>query len=276
MLSMPKRMICEADHSLAGTHAVSRTSPLKTLDIMCEKEMGDMPSRMRLAIFCAMAIVFMSACALSIPAAEQAMWTPESVASAITTRSAEAQVASGSQSYKLTVTASCHADEQLVGGGFDASSVFEYALVQSNSYPANNAWTVKANSISHYVLDAYAYCLRGEPSLGTHIVSGETCPAGNIALTHGTADQGIVTLCAARHVTSMSRATAPITLSSRENGYLSQSANAVCPAGALALNGDSTVGMTLASKATDKFAGWEIIAGGEGSGEVYANCFTFA
>ena len=97
-----------------------------------------------------------------------------------------------------------------------------------------------------------------------------------MALTHGTADQGAVTLCAARHVTSMSRATAPITLSSRENGYLSQSAHAVCPAGAVALSGDSTVGVTLASNATDKFAGWEIIAGGEGSGEVYANCFTFA
>jgi len=235
-----------------------------------------MPSRMRLAILCITVTVFMSACALTTPAAVRPTWAPESVASAITTRSAEAQVASGSQSYKLTVTASCHADEQLVGGGFDASSVFEYALVQSTSYPANNGWTVKGDSISHYVLDAYAYCLRGEPSLGTHIVSGETCPAGNIALSHGTADQGIVTLCAARHVTSMSRATAPITLSSRENGYLSQSAHAVCPAGTIALNGDTTVGVTLASTATDAFAGWEIIAGGEGSGEVYANCFTFA
>jgi len=235
-----------------------------------------MPSRMRLAILCITVTVFMSACVLTTPAAVRPTWAPESVASAITTRSAEAQVASGSQSYKLTVTASFHADEQLVGGGFDASSVFEYALVQSNSYPANNGWTVKGDSISHYVLDAYAYCLRGEPSLGTHIVSGETCPAGNIALSHGTADQGIVTLCAARHVTSMSRATAPITLSYRENGYLSQSAHAVCPAGTIALNGDTTVGVTLASTATDAFAGWEIIAGGEGSGEVYANCFTFA
>ena len=69
---------------------------------------------------------------------------------------------------------------------------------------------------------------------------------------------------------------APITVNSRENGYLSQSANAVCPAGAVALDGGATAGMTLASKATDEFAGWEIIAGGEGSGEVYADCFTLA
>src|SRR4029077_8690067 len=111
---------------------------------------GEMPSRTRLALFCTMAIIFMSACALTTPAAVQPTWAPESVASAIATRSASAQNVEGASTYQLTVTASCHADEQLVGGGFEAGGVFEYALFLRASYPANNEWTVKTDSISHY------------------------------------------------------------------------------------------------------------------------------
>ena len=48
-----------------------------------------------------------------------------------------------------------------------------------------------------------------------------------------------------------------------------------CVRQAWSLSMATIVGMTLASKATDNFAGREIIAGGR-FGEVYANCFTFA
>jgi hypothetical protein len=237
-----------------------------------------MLSRLRLAIIFAAGTVVMCGCALpaQAPRASSAPWAPGSVASAITVRSASAQVAAGAQSYQLTVTASCRADEQLVGGGFEASNVFEYALFLHASYPSGNTWTVKTDSISHYELDVSAYCLPGEPPLGTKVVSGADCPAGNIPLSHGKRDDGAVTLCAGRHIASLTRVTAPIALNATTNGYHAQSAQANCPSGAVALDGGATVGMALASKATDGFVGWEAIAGGNGSGEVYANCFTFA
>jgi hypothetical protein len=229
---------------------------------------------MRLGIFCTMAIVFMSACALSTPAAEHPTWTPGSVAEAITTRSASAQVASGASSYQLTVTASCHADEQLIGGGFEATNVFEYALFLRASYPAHNAWTVKTDSISHYELDVFAYCLRGEPSLGTQIVSDNECPAGATPLNGGKTEDGVITLCAARHVASVTHALAYVSLNSAFNEYQTQRATMNCPAGTLALDGFAPIGTTLASKATSGFRAWEMILGGSGAGDVYANCVT--
>jgi hypothetical protein len=234
-----------------------------------------MPSRMRLALFCAMAIIFMSACTLTTPAAVQPTWAPESVASAITTRSASAQNVEGASTYQLTVTAKCLADEQLVGGGFEAGGVFEYALFLRASYPANNGWTVKTDSISHYGVTVYAYCLRGEPSLQTRIVSGAECPAEGTALSRGEAENGQVTLCAAQHVASVYRAITPFTLDSRTRGYYPQGAQVSCPAGTLALDGGTTVGASLANSALDDFAGWEVSAGGDGAGEVFANCVTF-
>jgi hypothetical protein len=231
--------------------------------------------RPRLAITVIASVLVMSACALATQTSS-APWSPASVTSAITVRSASAQVASGAKSYQLAVMASCHADEQLLGGGFDASNVFEYALFQHASYPANNAWTVKRDSISHYDLDVYAYCLRGQPSLGTKIVAGADCPAANTALSHGKQEGGQVTLCAAQHIASVTRVATPITLHAAANGYLAQSARAECPAGTVALDGGSTIGMALASRATTGLSGWEATAGGDGAGEIYANCFTFA
>jgi hypothetical protein len=182
----------------------------------------------------------------------------------------------GAGSYKLSVTASCHGDEQVIGGGFSAGNVFEFALFVDASYPANNGWTVKTDSISHYAVTVLAYCLRGEPSLGTRIISGKDCPTGNVALSHGMTNQGTVILCAAHHVASASRATAPITLNATHNGYQPQSGSVECPPGTLALDGGSTVGLELTSFAGDSFASWQVFTGGDGAGEVYANCVTFA
>jgi len=234
-----------------------------------------MSSRIRLAIFLAMTIVVMNACALSTPAAS-APWEPGAVAEAITTRNASAQVASGAKSYELTVTASCHADEQLIGGGFDASSVFEYALFLRASYPHDNAWTVKTDSISHYELEVFAYCLRGVPSLGAQIVSGNACPAGALPLSHGKTEEGVVTLCAAQHIASVTHALTYVTLTSAFNGYQTQRATVNCPLGTLALDGFAPIGTTLASKATPGFRAWEMTLGGNGAGDVYADCVTFA
>jgi hypothetical protein len=235
---------------------------------------GVMKMSTRMVIILATCAVALGACSGLTPPA-RATWAPGSVAGAITTRSASAQNAYGASSYQLTVTARCHADEQLVGGGFEASDVFEYAVFLRASYPANNAWTVKTDSISHYALAVFAYCLRGEPSLETRIVSGEECPAGAALLSHGMTDQGGVTLCAERHVASVSRATTPFTLNATTTGYQPQSAIVVCPAGAIALDGGATVGLALVSKAGDGFRRWEVVAGGDGAGAVYANCITF-
>jgi hypothetical protein len=238
-----------------------------------------MLSRLRWAIILTTSIVAILGCSLSTHSAGQtgsAPWAPGDVASAITTRNASAQNVEGAKSYALTVTASCHADEQLVGGGFEAGGVFEYALFLRANFPANNGWTVKTDSISHYGVTVYAFCLRGSPSLMTKVISGNECPSGNTALSHGTSDQGAVTLCAARHVASVSRAAAPIALNATRNGYSSQSGSVACPPGALALDGGLTIGLELASGPTSGFAGWEVVGGGDGVGEVFANCVTLA
>jgi hypothetical protein len=234
---------------------------------------------MRWAIIMAAAFIAVCGCALSTQASRQApsaTWEPGSVAGAITTRSVSASNTENSASYKLTVTASCHADEQLIGGGFIASDVFEFAVFLSASFPTSNAWTVKTDSISHYTVSALAFCLRASPSLETKVISGKECPNESTALSHGMSDQGPITLCAARHVASVSRATAPITLTATQNGYSPQSGSVECPSGALALDGGSTVGLELASGPTHGFAGWEVVTGGDGAGEVYASCVTLA
>jgi hypothetical protein len=174
------------------------------------------------------------------------------------------------------VTASCHADEQLIGGGYDASNIFEYALFLRASYPHDNAWTVKTDSISHYDLEVFAYCLRGEPSLGAQIVAGNACPAGALPLSHGKTEEGVVTLCAAQHVASVTHALTYVTLTSAFNGYQTQRATVNCPLGTLALDGFAPIGATLASKATPGFMAWEMMLGGNGAGDVYADCVTFA
>jgi hypothetical protein len=235
-----------------------------------------MLSRVRLGIIVLASIMLLSGCASQMPATS-ATWEPASVASAITTRSASAQVASGASSYQLTVTARCHADEQLISGGFGASDVFEYALFQRASYPASNAWTVKTNSISHYALDVYAYCLRGEPSLGTQIVSGNECPAEASPLSSGKTEAGVVTLCATRHIASVTHGLTYVALTSgTSNGYQTQRATVTCPAGTLALDGFAPIGTILASKAAHGFSSWEMTLGGNGAGDVYAECVTFA
>jgi hypothetical protein len=234
-----------------------------------------MVARLRLAIIIAASIMMIWGCGLTAQTTASATWTPGSVASAITTRSASASNVEDAGGYQLTVTASCHVAEQLIGGGFSAGNVFEFALFLRASYPANNAWTVKTDSISHYAVTAFAYCLRGEPSLGTRIVSGKDCPTGSAALSHGKTENGEVTLCASRHVASASRAAAPITLHATGNGYQPEGGSVECPSGALALDGGSTVGLELSSSAGDRFASWQVVAGGDGAGEVYANCVTF-
>jgi hypothetical protein len=234
-----------------------------------------MLSIMRLTIIVAISIAVLSGCTLEAQPAS-ATWEPESVASAITIRSASASNSEDTGGYKLTVTASCHADEQLIGGGFEATNVFEYALFLRASYPAHNAWTVKTDSISHYELEVFAYCLSGEPSLGTHIVSGNECPAGASPLSHGKAEDGVVTLCAARHVASVTHALTYMVLAASSNGYQPQRATVNCPAGTLALEGDAPIGSTLASKATPGFGAWEMTLGGNVAGDVYATCVTFA
>jgi hypothetical protein len=236
-----------------------------------------MRMRICLATILAVSVIALAGCGISAPADTAASWSPGSVADAIIIRSASAQNAYGASSYQLTVTASCHTGEQLVGGGYAASNVFEFALFARASYPSStSAWTVKADSISHYALSVYTYCLHGDPSLRTQVVAGSACPTGAMALSEGQTEHGPALLCAARHVAAASHVMAPITLSATSNGYQPQSARATCPSGALALDGGSTVGLTLASAAGASFASWEVVAGGDGAGEVYANCVTFA
>jgi hypothetical protein len=71
------------------------------------------------------------------------------------------------------------------------------------------------------------------------------------------------------------RSTTPFTLNATTNGYQPRSAIVACPAGAIGLDGGATVGLALVSKAGDGFTRWEVVAGGDGAGAVYANCITF-
>jgi hypothetical protein len=210
---------------------------------------------------------------------------------------------------QVTVSASCPAGEQMVGGGFAATDVFEYAAFITASYPSGPAsWTVVGSSISHFTLGVTIYCLRAGFSLGVRVAQGgidgasqgyAACPAGAVLVSGGfrsTAPVGIsmprgngwaiassdttaraYALCAAGHVRSAVPARVSFTLHATTNGFQPEAFHVACPVGQVVGGGFSGPFLALSSTAdASDFSGWSLVAGGDGDGAMVANCVTTA
>jgi hypothetical protein len=105
--------------------------------------------------------------------------------------------------HHLTAAASCKAGEQMLAGGYVADDVFESAFFLDASYPSASAtWTVNANSISNYRLEALVYCLQAYPSLDIQILQANECPNATILLSQGVQGPTPYILCASAHYVS--------------------------------------------------------------------------
>lgn len=120
-------------------------------------------------------LLLFSACGAAGPAKATA-GPPTKTAAApldpqIVTHSASARVQVGQP---LSVSASCKSGEQMIGGGFDATNLFEYAAYIEASYPSGaNTWTVTGKApASYFDLSAEVYCVAAPVSLGIQIVKG--------------------------------------------------------------------------------------------------------
>lgn len=200
-----------------------------------------------------------------------------------------------------SVSASCKSGEQMIGGGFAASDLFEYAAYIEASYPSSaSTWTVTgAAPASYFDLAAQVYCVSAPVSLGMQIVWGASggrvaCPRGTRLLSGGfqgaqpvassyplengwssaSSDQ-VYALCAGQHVTTGPVVTSVFQIHSSETSYQPGGRNAHCPTGQFAAGGgfDSQGALILSSALSGPhFAGWSVVAGGDADVTVYALC----
>lgn len=199
----------------------------------------------------------------------------------------------------LTVAVSCAPGEQMIGGGFVASDVFEYDAIITASYPSGPAtWTVSGHSSSSFWLSAYVYCWHSSAALGVQMVrsAGDVeCPAGTTLLGGGFQGSGDVSLpnangwhtedgqtyalCAAYHLSPLRIATASFNAHSSTHSYYPGGIAMRCPAGSVAIGGGFSGGgdLILVSQAIlPDFSGWTLGAGGDGNVTGYAVCVSVA
>jgi hypothetical protein len=202
-----------------------------------------------------------------------------------------------------SVSASCKSGEQMIGGGFAASDLFEYAAYIEASYPSSaSTWTVTgAAPASYFDLAAEVYCVSAPVSLGMQIVRGAGASGGRVACPRGTrllsggfrgsqpvavsypqengwssasSDQ-VYALCAGQHVTAGPVVTSVFYLHSSETGYQPGGGSTNCPAGQFAAGGGfASQGALILSSALSgpHLAGWSVVAGGDADVTVYALC----
>lgn len=226
-----------------------------------------------------------SGCSLGSGATGASKPAHDAPASGVIARSASARFPGDAPGQ---VSASCQAGSQMIGGGFAASDVFEYAASIIASYPSSaNTWTVTAGSSSTFILEGDVYCLASTPSLGVQIVqtsaastSGASCPTGAIQLSDGfnhSTSQSYA-LCAAQRVSADATATMRYNPHSSSHSYYPGSATLACPAGQTAISGDSSGGdTTLASQSTGTpYQSWFFTVGGDSDQTLSVRCVTFA
>ena len=199
-----------------------------------------------------------------------------------------------------SVSASCKSGEQMIGGGFAASDLFEYAAYIEASYPSSaSTWTVTgAAPASYFVLAAEVYCLSAPVSLGIQIIQRAgghvACPNGTRLLSGGfrgsqpvvssypqengwssaSSDQ-VYALCAGQHVTAGPVVTSVFHIHSSETSYQPGGGGADCPAEQFAAGGGfAGQGVLILSSALSgpRFASWSVVAGGDADVTVYALC----
>jgi hypothetical protein len=197
----------------------------------------------------------------------------------------------------------------MLGGGFGAGDLFEYAAYIEASYPSGAAtWTVTgAAPASFFDLEAEVYCLRETTPVGLHVVhtmgspaATAACPQDTVLLGGGfqgaqpidvsrpqgngwlsatsgaTSDTGIQTysLCSARHVLPGRVVSAPLNAHSSSRGYAPGGGDAACPTGQFAVGGGFAGGdLIVGSQALGpSFAGWAVAAGGDADVTISAVC----
>lgn len=219
----------------------------------------------------------------------------------IVTYSASARIQVGRP---IAVSASCKSGEQMIGGGFAASNLFEYAAYIEASYPSDaNTWTVTATApASYFDLAAEVYCASTPISLGIQIVKGAGgagglvgCPEGTRLLSGGFQGSAPVTasypvengwstglndqvyaLCARQHVTAGWVVSSLFHVHSSAAGYQPSGASVSCPAGQFAAGGGfASQGALIVSSVGGggpPLSGWSVSAGGDSDVTVYALC----
>jgi hypothetical protein len=205
----------------------------------------------------------------------------------------------GKPNNQVSTSVSCKSGEQMIGGGFAASDVFEYAAFVSASYPSGpNTWTVAGSSISHFQLTAEVYCLQEHASVGVQISQhtgqgNAVCPAGSVVLSGGgqTTNQELsasqpyqqgwsvtgqsvqaYALCATRDVVLGKLVSVTLSVHSSTNGQQPESAQAVCPAGEITTGGGFSGGGTTMQSAASSFSRWTVTAGGDFTETITAIC----
>ncbi len=243
-------------------------------------------------------VVLFSACGVTPPPVTTAGPSPHLQ---IATYVAQAR----SQTGKVTaMSVSCQPGEQMLGGGFRSSDLFEYAAFIEASYPSSaTTWTVMAAPGPSIGVEAEVYCFPTMVPFGIHIVRATgslaervACPQRSVLLGGGyqssqpigvshpqgngwmSASGGariqVSALCAARHVLRGQVVTSVFNVHSSSHSYAPGSGGVVCPTGQVATGGGfEGEDLMVGSYATRPgFAGWSGAAGGDADVTISAVC----
>ncbi len=205
----------------------------------------------------------------------------------------------------MSVSVSCKPGEQMLGGGFISSDLFEYAASIEASYPSSAmTWTVTGSApFSFFDVEAQVYCFQAKVPLGIHIVRATgiptakvACPPGTVLLSEGfqrsqsigvsrpqrngwmSASAGAsiqgYALCAASHVLHGQVVTSVFNPHSSSHSYAPGGSKVVCPAGQVATDGRfEGENVILESHTTGSaFTGWSVAAGGDADMTISAVC----
>lgn len=198
-----------------------------------------------------------------------------------------------------SVSVSCRPGEQMLGGGFGSSDMFEYAAYIEASYPSSAAtWTVTAAApASYFSLEAEIYCLPETIPLGLRVVHATaatgTCPLDTVLLSGGfqssqpisvshpqgngwlsAGSNATYALCAARHIQPGRVVSTHFNVHSSSRGYVPGGAGAACPPGQVTVGGGFASGDLIVGSQTMglSFSGWSVAAGGDTDVTVFAVC----
>jgi hypothetical protein len=160
----------------------------------------------------------------------------------------------------------------MLGGGFTASDLFEYAAYIEASYPSDpTTWTVTASTPSSYFdVEVDVYCVAATLPVDVHIVHASGAPVAMAACTQDTVLLGggfqgsqpiavsrpqgnewlsstfgatsgasiqVYAVCAARHVLPGQVVSAHFNPHSSSQGYAPSGGDASCPSGQIAVGG---------------------------------------